>query len=148
VIEQQRAPRARTGDTIVGFGFSWMSEKFWCLSQLFVRPETQAKGIGQALLSKTLMQAERNGAAHRALITFAYNIASTGLYLQNGLYPREPLYRMIAPAQGVAQNLGDAGYDARTLHKTLRAASAPGWSHAVGHRFVKELCPPEPSPMR
>ena len=23
--------------------------------------------------------------------------------------------------------------------KTLRAASAPGWSHAVGHRFVKEL---------
>src|SRR5882724_11614835 len=47
---------AEDGDTIVGFGFSWMTEKFWCLSQLFVRPETQAKGIGQALLSKTLMQ--------------------------------------------------------------------------------------------
>ena len=27
-----------------------MTEKFWFLSQLFVRPETQAKGIGQALL--------------------------------------------------------------------------------------------------
>ena len=35
-----------------GNGFSWMTEKFWCLSQLFVRPEMQAKGIGQALLSK------------------------------------------------------------------------------------------------
>ena len=23
--------------------------------------------------------------------------------------------------------------------ETLRAASEPGWSHAVGHRFVKEL---------
>src|SRR5439155_17802090 len=75
---------AEDGDTILGFGFSWMTEKFWFFSQLFVRPETQAKGIGQALFSKTLMQAERNGAANRALITFASNIASTGLYLQNG----------------------------------------------------------------
>ena len=102
---------AEDGDTIVGFGFSWMTGKFWFLSQLFVRPEIQAKGIGQALLSKTLMQAERNGAANRALITFAYNIASTGLYLKNGLYPREPLYRMAAPAQAVAQKLADACYD-------------------------------------
>jgi GNAT superfamily N-acetyltransferase len=97
-------------EIIVGFGFSWMMEKFWFLSQLFVRPKTQAKGIGKALLSKTLMQAERNGAANRALITPAYNIASTGLYLHNGLYPREPLYRMAAPAQAVAQNLA-IGYE-------------------------------------
>ena len=102
---------AEDGDTIVGFGFSWMAGQFWCLSQLFVRPETQANGIGQTLLSKTLLQAERNGAANHALITFAHNTASTGLYLQNGLYPREPLYHMIAPAQGVAQHLVDAGYD-------------------------------------
>jgi len=106
---------AEDGDTIVGFGFSWMSEKFWCLSQLFVRPERQAKGIGQALLAKTLMQAERNGAANRALITFASNIASTGLYLKNGLYPREPLYEMAAPARAVAQNLADAGYDTTSI---------------------------------
>jgi hypothetical protein len=71
----------------------------------------QAKGIGQALLSKTLIQAGRSGATNRALITFAYNVASTGLYLNNGLYPREPLYRMAVPAQAVAQNLADAGYD-------------------------------------
>ena len=102
---------AENGDTIIGFGFSWMTETFWFLSQLFVRPETQAKGIGQALLLKTLMQAERNGAANRALITPAYNIASTGLYLKNGLYPRELLYRMAAPAQAVAQNLVDPDYD-------------------------------------
>ena len=102
---------AEDGDTIVGFGFSWMTERFWFLSQLFVRPETQARGIGQALLAKTLMQAERNSAANRALITPAYNIASTGLYLKNGLYPREPLYRMAAPAQAVAQDLADTGYD-------------------------------------
>jgi len=102
---------AEHGDTIVGFGFSWMTEKFWFLSQLFVRSETQAKGVGQVLLSKALMQAERNGATNRALITPAYNIASTGRYLNNGLYPREPLYRMAAPAQVVAQHLADAWYD-------------------------------------
>jgi GNAT superfamily N-acetyltransferase len=102
---------AEHGDTIVGFGFSWMTQRFWFLSQLFVKPDTQAKGIGQALLSRTLMQAERNGADNRALITPAYNTASTGLYLKNGLYPREPLYRMAAPAQAVAQNLVDTGYD-------------------------------------
>jgi GNAT superfamily N-acetyltransferase len=96
---------------ILGFGFSWMTEKFWFLSQLFVRPKAQAQGIGQALLSKTLMQAERNGAANRALITPAYNIASTGLYLHNGLYPREPLYRVAAPAQALEQNLADVGYE-------------------------------------
>jgi GNAT superfamily N-acetyltransferase len=102
---------AEHGETIVGFGFSWMTEKFWFLSQLFVRPQTQAKGVGQALLSKTLMQAQRNGATNRALITPAYNIASTGLYLNNGLYPRESVYRMTTPAQAVAQNLPDAGYE-------------------------------------
>src|ERR1700732_3155885 len=102
---------AEDGDAIVGFGFSWMTEKFWCLSQLFVSPEAQAKGIGQALLSKTLMQAERNGAANLALITFASNIVSTGLYQKNAFYPREPLYEMAAPAQAVAQNLVDAGCD-------------------------------------
>jgi GNAT superfamily N-acetyltransferase len=102
---------AEHGDTIVGFGFSWMTEQFWFLSQLFVRPQTQAKGVGQGLLLKTLMQAQRNGATNRALITPAYNITSTGLYLNNGLYPCEPLYRMAAPTQAVAQNLADAGYD-------------------------------------
>jgi GNAT superfamily N-acetyltransferase len=106
---------AEDGDTIVGFGFSWMTEKFWFLSQLFVSPEAQARGVGRALLSKTLMQAERNGATNRALITPAYNVASTGLYLHNGLYPREPLYRMAAPAQAVARNLVDAGYEATPI---------------------------------
>jgi len=102
---------AEDGEVIVGYGFSWMTEKFWFLSQLFVRPKAQAAGIGQALLSKTLMQAERNGATNRALITPAYNIASAGLYLHNGFYPREPLYRMAAPAPALAQNLAHAGYE-------------------------------------
>jgi ribosomal protein S18 acetylase RimI-like enzyme len=106
---------AESGGAIVGFGFSWMLEKFWHLSQLFIRPDVQAKGVGQALLSKTLQQAEKNDADNRALITFAYNTASTGLYIKNGLYPREPLYRMVAPAAVVEQNITAADYRASSI---------------------------------
>ena len=102
---------AEAGDTLIGFGFAWMRQRFWYLAQLFVRPGIQAKGVGQALLSKTLGQAEQRGAENRALITMAYNTASTGLYIQNGLYPREPLYRMVAPAPVVERNLVAAGYE-------------------------------------
>jgi GNAT superfamily N-acetyltransferase len=102
---------AEAGDAILGFAFSWMSQNFWFLSQLFIKPETQAKGVGQALLLKTFRQGERNRADNRALITFAYNTTSTGLYVRNGMYPREPLYRMVAPAPVVERNLSAAELD-------------------------------------
>jgi GNAT superfamily N-acetyltransferase len=72
-----------------------MRQRFWFLAQLFVRPGTQAKGIGQAMLTRTLQQAQESGAENHALITMAYNTASTGLYIQNGMYPREPLLRLV-----------------------------------------------------
>jgi ribosomal protein S18 acetylase RimI-like enzyme len=106
---------AEEGDNIVGFGFSWMSQKFWFLSQLFIKPETQARGVGQALLSKTLQQAQRNGATNRALITTAYNTVSTGLYVRNGIYPREPLYRVVAPAPVVEQNMTVTEHDVESI---------------------------------
>jgi len=62
---------------IIGFAFSWMRQRLWYLSQLFIRPDIQARGIGQALMSRVLEQAARNGADNRALITPGYNMAST-----------------------------------------------------------------------
>ena len=35
---------AEDGETIVGFGFSWMTGKFWFLSQLFVQRRRRASG--------------------------------------------------------------------------------------------------------
>jgi ribosomal protein S18 acetylase RimI-like enzyme len=92
---------AERGGSLLGFGFSWMRERFWYLAQLFVLPGNQASGIGRALLSKTMQLAERRGADNRALITMAYNTASTGLYIRNGLYPREPLLRLAAAAHSI-----------------------------------------------
>ena len=104
---------AEAGGAVVGFGCAWVRQRFWFLAQLFTEPGAQAKGVGQALLSKTLQHAERNGAENRALITMAYNTASTGLYVRNGLYPREPLYRVVAPAPAptVERSTAASGYD-------------------------------------
>ena len=96
---------AEVEGTIIGFAFSWMRQRFWYLAQIFIRPDIQARGIGQALMSRTLEQATRNGAENRALITLGYNMDSTGLYIRNGLYPREPLYRLVAPATVLTDRL-------------------------------------------
>ena len=96
---------AEAEDAVIGFAFSWMRQRFWYLAQLFIRPDIQARGIGQALMSCTLEQAARNGAENRALITLGYNMAATGLYIRNGLYPREPLYRLVAPVVALTGRL-------------------------------------------
>jgi hypothetical protein len=36
----------------------------------------------------------------------AYNTASTSLYIQNGMYPREPLLRLAASGPVVAARIG------------------------------------------
>ncbi len=103
-----------------GFAFSWMRQRFWFLSQLFVRPGAQAKGIGQAMLTRTLRHAAESGAANRALITMAYNTASTGLYIQNGLYPREPLLRLVGSASVVMARIGTPALEARPIEPEPR----------------------------
>jgi GNAT superfamily N-acetyltransferase len=87
---------AEVAGELAGFGFSWQSDGLWFLAQLFVRPSLQASGIGAQLLARTLAHADERGAAARALITFAFNRASQGLYMRHGLYPICPLYMMSA----------------------------------------------------
>jgi GNAT superfamily N-acetyltransferase len=60
---------AEAGGEIIGFACSWMRQRFWYLAELFVLPDIQARGVGPALMSRTLEQAASNGAENRALIT-------------------------------------------------------------------------------
>jgi GNAT superfamily N-acetyltransferase len=116
---------AETSEGLAGFAMSWISERFWFLAQLFVRPHLQVQGIGQALLSRTLEQAQRHAVQNRALVTFAYNTRSTGLYVRNGMFPREPLYAVAASAREVAARLEDTGgYKAEP---TLQKDQPEGW---------------------
>jgi hypothetical protein len=40
---------------------------------------------------------------------------STGLYVRNGMYPREPLYRVVAPAAVVEQNMTATEHDVAAI---------------------------------
>ncbi len=101
---------AEDDEAIIGFGFSWTLADFWYLAQLFIEPGKQARGVGGELLQKTLHHAERLKATNRALITFAFNTSAIGLYTKYGLYPRQPLYRISAPASVVQRRLRSSRY--------------------------------------
>lgn len=82
---------AEDNGEILGFTFSWICDDLWFLAELFVAPGQQGRGIGNELLARTLAHAGKNKAAHKALITFAFNTVSQGLYIRHGLFPRLPL---------------------------------------------------------
>ena len=98
---------AEDSGEIVGFAFSWVCGAFWFLAELFVAPGQQGGGVGDALLKRTLDHASGAGAQNKALITFAFNTVSQGLYIRRGFYPRLPLYFYKADAQAVRRHGGD-----------------------------------------
>lgn len=83
---------AQDDGDILGFTFSWVCGDLWFLAELFVAPGQQGRGIGNELLARALAHAEKNKAAHKALITFAFNTVSQGLYIRHGMYPQLPMY--------------------------------------------------------
>lgn len=96
---------AEDAGRVVGFGFSWITGDLWYLAQLFVASSHQGRGIGRALLERTLRH-ERENATTRALITFGFNLAALTLYLQYGLVPRMPIYSVAARRDSFRAPLG------------------------------------------
>jgi GNAT superfamily N-acetyltransferase len=82
---------AEDGGEIAGFAFSWVCGAFWFLAELFVAPGQQGGGVGDALLKRTLDHASGAGAQNKALITFAFNTVSQGLYPPRALSPAAAL---------------------------------------------------------
>ena len=134
---------AEEGGEVIGLGFSWVTDRFWFLADLFILPEYQGRGVGGELLQRTLAHAQKNHADNLALITFAYNTASIGLYAKQGLFPREPLYTFVAPSETlvgrVKKNLAWRPLDKGNQHAALLAhidASTLGFSREKHHRFL------------
>jgi GNAT superfamily N-acetyltransferase len=90
---------------IVGYSFSFVRGSLWFLADLFILPTHQGKGIGRALIQRTLGSWKGHKIANRALITPAFNRASVSLYMRFGMLPRQPLYFASAPRKSVAQSL-------------------------------------------
>jgi GNAT superfamily N-acetyltransferase len=134
---------ADDGGRVVGLGFSWMSDGFWFLADLFVLPEYQGKGVGGELLRRALEHARSNEATNRALITFAYNRTSIGAYARQGLFPREPLYKVSAPSVALkvspARGLACTAIDGSADHLSALAGvdqACLGFTREKHHRYL------------
>ena len=93
---------------MVGFALSWVCGRLWFLGELFVAPNRQGRGIGNALLGNTMQHASQAGATEKSLITFAFNVVSQGLYVRHGLSPRVPIYLCSAERESLCRAHGPA----------------------------------------
>lgn len=136
---------AEDAGRIVGFSFSWACDDLWFLAQLFIAPDRQGKGVGGALIGRSLDHAQKANAATRALVTFPFNTVAQGLYISHGLFPRFPLYAFSAAREAVAARLPASplravpmsGAAAEVSDLARIDARALGVSRAKHHRFLR-----------
>jgi GNAT superfamily N-acetyltransferase len=132
---------AEADGELAGFALSWVSDDLWFLAELFVSPAHQGCGIGDALMRRTLEHARKRGAGNRALITFAFNSVSQGLYLKHGLFPRLPLYlfQVASEACRHGAELQCTEIELKTDLKQLTQIDlgAAGISREKHHRFMQ-----------
>jgi GNAT superfamily N-acetyltransferase len=135
---------AEDAGKILGFAFSWACGDLWFLAQLFVSPDRQGHGIGPALLERTLAHAQSSKARTKALITFAFNTVSQGLYMRQGLFPRCPIYNLQVARETVAGRLHGERLRCMPIENTAAHLSALseidvrtlGVSRGKHHRFL------------
>jgi GNAT superfamily N-acetyltransferase len=135
---------AEDGGDLLGFTWSWVCGDVWFLAQLFVDPAQQGRGIGNELLKLTLEHARKSGAAHKALITFAFNRVSQGLYLRHGLFPKVPIYFFDTARERVMEGLPEPSLrgipiddSAATMERLVEIdLCAIGFSREKHHRYL------------
>jgi Acetyltransferase (GNAT) family len=112
---------------VVGMAIAWLRGSFWFLGCLFIVPTCQERGIGRNLLDKTLELGSQSNVSNRALITFPFNRVSTALYMRYGMYPREPIYRMVGDRAAV-----------RSVHKETESFNYE--KLPLGAASIRPLC--------
>jgi GNAT superfamily N-acetyltransferase len=84
---------AYNGEKLIGFSSAIVRGGQWYMSNLFVDPRHQRKGLGRKLMERAM---EHGGSKvdSRALCTFSYNEASVALYSLYGIMPTYPILEM------------------------------------------------------
>jgi GNAT superfamily N-acetyltransferase len=137
---------AEEGGQIVGSAFAWACGDLWFLAELFIAPDRQGEGIGNALLGRMLEHAQACGATCKALLTFTFNRTSQALYIRHGMFPRCPVYMFGAARDALlerlpAQGLRSVPLERTEAHHALLASidvSALGVSREKHHRFLAD----------
>jgi GNAT superfamily N-acetyltransferase len=100
-------------ERVVGFGIAVQREHVWFLSQLYVLPEEQRRGIGRAILTQIMPSIAQAPLPDEAMATDATGDrpgrqdgvmatctdsaqpASNGLYARYGIVPRVPVFNLV-----------------------------------------------------
>jgi ribosomal protein S18 acetylase RimI-like enzyme len=133
---------AEDNGQILGFTFSWVSGDLWFLAELFVASGQQGRGIGNELLKRTMDHARKAKVTNKALITFAFNTVSQGLYIRHGLFPRLPLYFLKVPREVLLPRLQEPKFWVVPVEITDLQNLANIDAHALGisrekhHRYL------------
>ena len=116
---------------VVAYTAALVRDDFWFLASLFVLPEYQGRGLGQALLER----AWPADVTRRATLTDAIQPVSNGLYARRGLIPQTPVLHL----GGEARVAGDVSLEPATSDDGLDVAeldaAAYGFSRARDHAY-------------
>lgn len=115
---------------VVGFTAALVRETAWFLSDLFVHPTRQARGLGSALLAR----AWGKGTERRITITDAIQPVSNALYARRGLVPATPVLELAGTAADRTFGRLTASPPEPDALAALDAA-AYGFDRAPDHRF-------------
>ena len=156
-----RSPAAHGGrDEIIGFGIAVQREHVWFLSQLYVLPHEQGKGIGRALLTQILPSAPAAAGEAReaaggdaagdhapgvlAMCTDSAQPVSNGLYARFGIVPRIPIFNLVGTPHPSTLSRLPAGIEAVPFGRhdpTATIASIDravlGYAHEVDRAFLR-----------
>jgi GNAT superfamily N-acetyltransferase len=125
----------------IGFSVGFVRGELWFLSDLFMLPEDQGKGVGAELLKRCLAGGIKRGARIRAVASSHDNSARV-LYIRAGMAPRFPLITLQGAAQGLI-DLPEATSKIRPVEPSKASYRKLGdldetiWGHrrVAEHRF-------------
>ena len=89
-----RAWLAERDGRVVGFAMSAQRGTLVFLSFLFIDPPEQSRGLGRALLERSM-----SGAKQTAVCIFSVQPISAALYAKYGMVPRVPMYTLLGRAR-------------------------------------------------
>jgi GNAT superfamily N-acetyltransferase len=92
--DPHRTALVRSQEHPIAFGTAYRRERFWFLAFLFVRPGSQASGVGRAIIEHLLPDAHERVEITLATMVESFQPVSTGLYARFGMAPRTPRYRL------------------------------------------------------
>ena len=98
---------------IRGMASALVRGRVWYLSMLFVLPGDQGRGVGRALLERTLAYGEARGVEVRCVWS-SLDPRAQARYVMAGMAPRWPIYRVEGDAAAVARFRSRVGLDPRS----------------------------------